>query len=221
MAVRLYGYIPLMVAAAKYYEGLLKTSANAAMRAGVAPFIDASCVEEPSLSSSFPAVTSVCRPGKGIGRWKPGDIIIYWTNGWLRHGGRSHCKAIPAVLSVRKVEPSHRQAGMFYKNQALVSPSNISDPCLTPVSLSRCAVDGVKWRNRRMRVYRNRVSTHTHVALCNRCYVDVCNPVWISKAEILKIFIEVPGTQNGVQLNADQERLFRAHMTSAGVTLPC
>lgn len=221
MAVRLYGYIPLQLAALKHYHGLSKANALAAMNAGVAPFIDASCAEEPSLSSPNPAVTSICRPGKGIAKWNPGDIIIYWTNGWLWQHGHMESKAIPAVLCVHHIEPDHKRAASFYSLKRLTQPSNIGHPILTPVGMNMCAVAGVAQQTFKMREYSKRVSKYPHVAICDQCYVDVCNPVWITKAEIIQIFGKVPRNQNGVLLNGHEERHFRNHMSNAGVSLPC
>lgn len=220
MTVRLFSYIPLVLAQQVSFRGLSKQSACAAINNGVQPFVDASCVEEPSLSSPRPAITSVCRPRKGLPNWQPGDIIVYWTNGWITVGGNNPVKYITAVLRITSIEPTHSSAVAVYAGSGLSIPGNVGNPVLTSVGLTRCAVANCAEERIRMSLYNNRIKAQPHVAITCPIYLNTHTPIAISQQQIESCFGQIPKIQNGMTLNTIQANALLRLVRAAGFSCP-
>jgi len=181
-----------------------KHGRNASQIFSIPPFLDGSIRTEPSLNSSFPAITSCCRP-QFVKRLNVEDNIIYQTtkikNLWY----------IIAILKVVFIAKTHKQAGEWYENKDLSLPANIMIKKNKHVALEKTVgIEGAvgdsieEWDE----WYFNRSKECSKVAICKPIYINIENPIGLTKQQYLKIFGKIFGTQNPAYITDEELNKF-------------
>jgi hypothetical protein len=181
-----------------------KHGRNASQIFGISKFLDGSIRTEPSLNYSFPAITSCCRP-QFVKRLNVGDRIVYQTvkikNLWY----------IIATLEVVYIAKNHKEAAKWYQNNGVSLPANIMVKENKHVALEKTVgIEGAvgesveEWDE----WYLNRSKEVSQVAICKPIYVNIDNPIGLTKQQYLENFGKIFGTQNPTYLTDEQFNKF-------------
>jgi hypothetical protein len=123
---------------------------------GLPPFIDGSIRREPDLEHKDPGISCLCRGGNFAPRLRVGDIVAYMTKK-ASFGQRTPQRRLTAILQVRHVFQTHREAAAWYRQRNLALPSNcmVSGNAAIPLDhshrgfrISKCSGDTAKHRAR-------------------------------------------------------------------------
>jgi len=190
---------------------------------GFPPFIDSSCRREPDFESKYPSITALCRGVVFAPKLKVGDIAVYITK---KMHGFNH---LVAILQVIEKCSSHQIAASWYKNNNLPVPSNCLVKGNKPKKLdetggNNCAcsgdVKGIKeflllssdqqikiatkiitsWDSK----YQQRANENSDFIITKPWYLELDQPIGISKDDFENIFNRVPVTRNPPKITFSQ-----------------
>lgn len=164
------------------------------------PFVDHSNRREPSLENDYPLITSLCRVKKLVPRLNVGDKVVYIT---IQDKKRDSWYLV-AILEVIKVLHSHRDAYLWYSSRGLETPNN----CIfqtEPLPIHLTAMNGDEiWYKESLRAYTERVQIVPKVVISRSNYIELTNPVSISRIKMVNIFGKIPSTENPPYITEEQ-----------------
>ena len=168
---------------------------DAAERANIPPFVDASCRREPDLEAPHPSITALCRGHLFVPRLVRGDTVAYITKkGRYGNCSEDHWRLV-AVLRVMKSYSSHLAAANWYRQRGEDLPSNcmVSGNRPKPLRLTDkyestiCGWDSI---------YRDRAKQDGDFAICRALFRRLHRPPVLRRQDFESVFEKLPATLN-------------------------
>lgn len=180
----------------------------AIQRGGLPPFIDGSCRREPDFQAAFPSISALCRATKFVPRLSAEARVAYITR-QSRYCGEPGWGLV-ALLRVLERFESHEEAAAWYQARGHELPSNClvaGNPPesfeLTHQMVPPAVLAGIDTEAEPERVVRRWDATYAQRArrcgvflACQAEFLEPCRPPILRRADLLRIFGRVPGTQN-------------------------
>jgi hypothetical protein len=159
----------------------------------IPPYVDRSCRREPDFESLYPSITALCRRGKFVPRLSVEDVVIYRTNKAIYPPLTFRHWRVVAVLRVKHVFASHKEAAEWYRKKSIPVPSNCMIAGSRPLPLE-LTIPLAKTRNRFNSLfawdsqYRKRALDISLFAVCEPLFIELENPPIHTDADDVSVF---------------------------------
>ena len=228
--IRLVTYGPLCIG---------KLGLEAIEKYNILPFVDSSCRREPDLENPYPSITALCRKNKLAPQLRPQDLVVYLTKpGKIKASEKYLLRGeykLTAILEVQEIFSTHQMAAEWYKSKGVALPSNCMVEDNPPNQFDRTvgsfnsakemkqfeSFDEEKKIRRGEAIirawdrgYQQRADEYNNFVITKPLFLDIYNPLSISRELLIKWFGKVPGTQTPKLLTPQEFAYFEDHISN-------